>query len=537
MRHSTLLILVLLAVFSPAALACTNLLVTKGASTDGSVYITYTCDGIYHPQLGLTAAADHGPDEWVEFKDGAGKLRGRIKQVPHTYAILGLMNEHQVTIGESTFDGREELINPDALLYYPELMRLALERAQTAREAVQVFTSLAMEHGYNSPGESIAIGDANEAWLLEIVGTGKGGQGAVWVALRVPDGCISAFANKSRIGEFPLNDPDNCLYSPNVIAFAEEKGYYKRDSGRPFRFCDAYCPETTKLRRICDSRIYSFFHRAAPSLGLTVDYCRGATDAQPYPLWIKPDHKLSTADVFALMRDHYEGTPMDMTQGLDAGPFNAPMHVRPLGFTVDGVDYVWERPISTQQTGFVFISQSRAWLPDLVGGVFWYGHDDTYLNCFTPLYCGINAIPPSFAAGSLKQFTWDSAWWTFNFVSNFANLRYSDMVKDIQAVQRDLEGNFLALQPAVEQTAATLAKTDPKLAVRYLTDYCVTHGELVTKRWRALGEHLLTKYNDGFIQDQPGNPQEIAYPEAWLRKVIQARPDQFRLAPSSEKPK
>jgi len=514
---------------APRIEACTNLLVTKSASVDGSVIITYTCDGEFHPRLRYTPAADHEPGEIIEFARGGGKERGKIKQVRHTYAVVGLMNQHQLAISETTASGRQELINPEGLLHYWDLMRLALQRARTAREAMKVMTDLVAEHGYRSEGESISIADPEEAWILEIFGTGPGGKGAVWVARRIPDGYISCHANKARIGEFPLDDPENCLYSDNAVSFAVKKGYYDPKSGEPFRFCEAYCPSTPKSQRYADGRVWSLFRRAAPSQKYSPDYFRAAEGAKPYPLWIKPDEKLSVADVFSLMRDHFEGTDFDMTKGIDAGPHGTPNRWRPIEWTVDGVEYAWERPISTQQTGFTFVSQSRSWLPDPVGGVFWYGVDDTYTTCYVPLYCGIDAVPESYAIGGLGKFSWDSAWWVFNFVANYANVRYSRMIRDIQAVQRDLEGTCLALQPAVDKTAVELLESDPALARRYLTDYSVSHAELAVKRWRELGEHLVTKYNDGYVKNEKGSPQEKGYPEGWLRKVLRERRHQFFL--------
>ncbi len=475
--------------------------------------------------------ADHEPGATIKFTDRSGGLRGEIAEVEHTYAVVGLMNEHQLAIGESTFDGRPELQNPDGLIHYWDLMRLALQRAKTAREAIKVMTDLVAEYGYRSTGETISIADTEEAWLMEMIGPGPGGQGAVWVAMRIPDGCISFHANKARIGEFPLDDPENCLYSDNVFSLAIEKGYYDPDAGVPFRFCDVYCPPTPNNQRFAGARVWSAFRRAAPSLILPPDYHRGVQGAEPYPLWIKPDEKLAFTDAVALMRDHYEGTDYDMTQGIDAGPYGTPLRSRPLVWTVDGVDYQWERPISTQQTGFSFVSQSRSWLPDGVGGVYWYGVDDTYTTCYFPLYCCIDDIPESFTVGSLGSFSWDSAWWVFNFVANIANLKYGPMLEDIQRVQSEIEGNFIALQPAVEETAIRLAETDPELMVRYLTDYTVSHGEFVTKRWRELGEYLLTKYNDGYVKDANGRPQQIGYPEPWLRRVLESKPDQFYLRP------
>jgi dipeptidase len=514
--------------------ACTNLLVTKGASEDGSVIITYTCDGEFHPRLRYHPAADYAPGDSLEITDWGGNLRGKIAQVEHTYAYVGLMNEHQLAISETTSSGREELHNPDGLLHYWDLMQLALQRTKTAGEAIRVMTDLVDEYGYRSTGETFSIADTEEAWIMEMIGPGPGGDGAIWVALRIPDGYVSCHANKARIGEFPLDDPENCLYSDNVISFAIDKGYYDPDSGEPFRFREAYCPDTPKNQRYADARVWSIFGRAAPSAGLSPDYHRAVEGAEPYPLWVEPDEKLSMADVFSLMRDHYEGTEYDMTQGLDAGPYGTPNRWRPITWTVDEVEYAWERPISTQQTGFSFVSQSRSWLPDAVGGVFWYGVDDTYTTCYVPLYCCIDDVPESYAVGGLQRFTWDSAWWVFNFAANFANIRYSDMLPEIQAVQNDIEGTFLALQPAVEKTAVQLAETDPELLTRFLTDYSVTHGELVVKRWRELGEHLITKYNDGYVKDDEGRPREQGYSEDWLRKVIEARPDQFRLPEKEE---
>jgi dipeptidase len=509
--------------------SCTNFIVTKGASVDGSVMITYTCDGEFFPHMSFEPAADHGPNEYVEIKDFGGKLKGKIKQVPHTYAVVDLMNEHQLVIGETTFTGREELINPDGVLHYWWLMRLTLERARTAREAVEVMAGLVDEYGYASEGESISIGDPNEAWLFEIIGPGPGGKGANWVALRIPDGYVCAHANKSRIGEFPLNDKKNCLYSSNVVDFAIKKGYYDPASGKPFNFNEAYCPADKQKLRYTETRVWSIFRRVAPSQEWPVDYHRGVQGAKPYPLWIKPDRKLTRMDVVHIMRDHYEGTDYDMTKGIDAGPFGSPNRWRPITWKVDGVDYTWERPISTQQTGFSFVSQSRSWLPDPIGGVLWYGPDDSYFTCYVPFYCGIGAVPDSYSQGSLNEFSWNSAWWVFNFVANFANLKYSYMKEDIQKVQGELEANLEALQPTVEKTAVELSKTSPALLSSYLTDYSTSHAETAVKRYRELGELLIRKYNDGYVQDENGRPKEVGYPESWYREVIKERPDQFKI--------
>jgi dipeptidase len=520
---------ILAAVICPEVHSCTSMLVTRGASQDSSVIITYTCDGEFHPHLDYTPAADHKAGDSLAITEWSGEVRCWVKQVPHTYGVVGLMNEHQLAIGETTFGGRSELEDTTQLLEYWDLMDLALQRARTAREAIKVMTDLVVQYGYRSTGESFSIADPSEAWIMEMIGSGPGGSGAEWVAMKVPDGYISCHANKARIGEFPLDDSQNCLYSENVISFAVSKGYYDPGSGKAFRFCDAYCPALPKDYRYADTRVWSIFRRAAPSQEFPVDYHRAVPGASPYPLWIKPDHKLTVADVFHLMRDHYEGTPFDMTRGVDAGPFGSPDRCRPMSWTVDSVDYGWERSISTPQTGYSFVSQSRSKLPDPVGGVFWYGLDNTYTCCYVPLYCGIDAVPKSYTVGLLSKFSWESAWWVFNFVSNYANLKYSYMVPEIQAVQTELEGKCFELQPGVEKTAVELGKNDQVRMIKYLTDYSVSNAEMVVTRWKDLGEHLITKYNDGYVKNDKGRAEEKGYPEDWLREVIKSRPDQFRL--------
>lgn len=511
--------------------ACTSILVSKGASEDGSAFITYSCDGEFHPHLEYTPAADYEPGDSLDISDWHGNVRGRVAQVAHTYAIVDLMNEHQLAIGETTTTGREELQNPDGLLHYWDLMYLALQRAKTAREAIRVMTDLVDEYGYRSKGESFSIADPEEVWIMEMIGPGEGGKGAIWVALKVPDGYMSCYANKARIGEFPMDDPENCLYSENVVSFAVERGYYDPASGEPFRFADAYCPATLENLRYCSGRVWSIMRRAAPSAEFSPDRYRGVEGAGPYPLWIKPDEKLSLEDVMALMRDHFDGTPYDMTRGVDSGPFGNPNRWRPIDWSVDSVQYAWERPISTQQTGFSIVAQCRSWLPDGIGGVLWYGVDDTYTTCYMPLYCSIDSLPPSFTRGSLQEFSWDSAWWIFNLVANYACLKYSYMAPEILAVQEELESKFIRLQPAVEQTALELAEKDSALMKRYLTDYSVGQAEMVAERWQELAGHLITRYNDGYVKDEKGRPQDVGYPEEWLREVVRSRGDHFRLKP------
>jgi len=523
-------------VITNTIIACTSILVSKGASTDGSVMITYACDGEFHPHLSKEPAADWAVEDSLELRSWGGKVRGKIPRIPHTYAKVGLINEHQLAIGETTFSGREELENPDGLLHYWELMNIALRRAKTAKEAIKVITDLVAEYGYRSTGESFSIADKKEVWLLEMIGPGKGGEGAIWVAMRVPDGSICAHANKAVIGEFPLNDPKNCLYSENVIDFAIEKGYYNPESDGVFKFNDVYCPPTPSNRRYASARVWSVFRRAAPSLNLSPDYHRSVKGAEDYPLFIKPDEKLSTQDVFALMRDHYEGTDFDMTKGIDAGPYGNPNRWRPMEWEVDGQKNVWERPISTQQTGFSIITQSRSHLPDPIGGVMWYSMDETYTNCYAPFYCCINELPESFTIGNIREFDWNSAWWAFNFVSNFATIKYQHMYQDIKAVQQELESDFFTLQPVIEKTAKTLYNSDKDLMVKFLTDYSVMHAENVVEKWRDLGKYMIMKYNDGYVKNDEGRIVDQGYPCEWLKKVIKNRPDQFKLPESNDNP-
>ncbi len=520
-------VVLLLFLLAPAASACTNLLVTPGASADDASYITYTCDGVFHAILRRQPARDFEPGAVHEIRHWDGRIHGEIPQVEHTYAYVNLMNEHQVAIGETTFDGRLELQNREAKLHYWTLMQLALQRARTAREAVEVITSLVEEHGYRSTGESISICDPREVWLLEMIGCGADEIGAVWVARRLPDGTVSAHANMARIGEFPTDDEDT-LYSDNVFEVAIRNGWYDPDAGEPFNFRKAYDPPTPQKLRYTATRVWSLLRRAAPSLELSPDFHRGVPGTDDYPLWVEPDAPVSLDGVRDLMRDHYEGTDFDMTMGVDAGPFGNPNRWRPMGWEQDGAKYTWERPISTQQTGFSVIAQCRRDLPDMIGGCLWYGVDDTYTTVWTPLYAGIDDLPGPFATGRLSSFSWDSAWWIFNLVANYACLKYDYMIEDIRAAQDELESGLDAMQPAVEETALELHADDPAAAAAYLTTYSVSTGERVFARWRDLAGELITRYNDGYVRTK-GRPEEVGYPEPWRSDVLRLRPEQFKL--------
>jgi dipeptidase len=520
----------------PRIEACTSILVSKKASKDGAPLISYSCDGEFHPRLTMIPAADHEPGTMYEIL-GWGPPKGKIPQVPHTYKVLGLMNEHQLALGETTFGGREELMNPDGLFDYYPLMLITLQRARTAREALKVMADLVEQHGYCGEGESISIADTEEAWLLEIAGTGKGGKGAVWVALRVPEGMVGATANMARIHGFPLNDPENCLYSRNVIDFAVEKGYYNPKSGKPFSFSEAYNPPTEEQIRYSDRRVWSIFRRLAPSQNLSPEYANGQFKGKPYPLFIKPDAAVDVRTVIAMHRDHYEGTEFDMTKDLVSGPFGAPDRWRPMKWEVDGKKYVWERPIATQQAGFVYVSEARPHLPKEIGGIVWYGIDNPFTNFFIPLYTGISDLPPSYTRGQLNRFSRDSAWWVVNFVANYANLRYSHMIKEIQSRQKEIEDMAFGSREVMEKATLDLLKTSPDFATAFLTRYCIDSAEMNVERWRQLGDSLITRYNDGYIQNEKGRPQEAGYPQTWLGETVKKEGKRRSVKSEKEKDK
>jgi dipeptidase len=517
--------------------ACTNYLVTKGASTDGSVFISYSADShVLYGELYYKPAGFYADNTMVDvYEWDTHKFLGKIKQAKRTYSVIGNMNEFQVAIGETTFGGREELADPKGAIDYGSLMYIGLQRSKTAREAIHMMANLANEYGYCSEGESFSISDANEVWIMEMIGKGPGGKGAVWVAQRVPDGYVCAHANQSRIRKFPLNDTMNCLYSKDVISFARQKGYFKGED-KDFSFVDAYAPLNFGGMRFCEARVWSFFNKIASGMDKYLDYAMGHNPNNPMPLWIKPDKKLSTQDIIKCMRDHFEGTPMDMTKDIGAGPFKCPYRWRPLTWKVDSVEYCNERAVSTQQTGFVFVAQSRSWLPSPIGGIFWFGMDDTYSDVFIPVYCGVKKAPDSWAEGngSFQEFTWNSAWWVFNFVANYAYSRYSDMIQDIQVVQTELEGQFMAQVPDVDKMAMELYKTSPEQAKDYLTKYSCEQGEMTVARWRKLGEFLIWKYLDGNVKDEFGKPHHLGYSPEWYKRIANETGDKLKVIKTKE---
>lgn len=517
---------------SSPLVACTSILVSRGASSDGSVMITYSADAPFMPRFLVLPPMDFKAGDKVDLLSlEDGQSHGQIPALPHEFGTVGLINEHQVSIGETTTGGREELQDPQGLLSYDPLMLLALRRSSSAREAIRQIDQLCSTYGYKSTGESLSIADKKEVWLMEIIGKGPGNKGIVWVAARVPDGYLSAHANMSRITTFPLHDPENWLYSPDVIDFAVAKGFYKKESGKPFSFRDAYHPDQSVVsRRVCGTRVWSIYRRSAPSQIFSDDFHRGVSGAEDYPLFIKPDKKLSTADVMSLMRDHYEGTPYDMTQGIDAGPFASPYRFRGLTWKVDEQTYAWERPISSQQAGFVMLAQSRDWLPDPVGGIYWFTPDDAYTSCFVPFYCSIRSLPAPYTQGDLNRFSLDSAWWIFNLVSNLTYDRYSRILPDVQKVQTELEKGFLQAQSSIDRTATALLESSPADTVNFLTRISHASGNESVMRWRELAADILTRHNDGYINELKGEPKGIGYNQEWLKRVAREKGDQLRIS-------
>lgn len=509
-------------VFGFISFSCTNLIITKGASADGSTMMVYTNDGEWLYHLKMFPHETHKSGDVIQFKIPGTDQFLDIPQPADTYKKIGfLMNEYNVAIGETTFTGREDLWNKNLPLKYWHLMNLALDRSKTAREAIKVITSLVAEYGYGSEGESFSIIDPDEAWILEMIGTGDGKSGAHWVAVKIPDGAISAHANKARIGTFPLDDPENCIYSKNVISFAIEKGFYDPKSGDAFAFNLAYNPLSPDRLRYCESRVWILFRRSAPEQDFSSDYHRGVEGADRYPLWVFPEEKLSVKDVMNLVRDHYEGTELDMTKGPDAGPYGTPQRWRPLSWEEEGETYAWERPISTYNTCFSFIAQCRERTFGAMSTL-WFGFDDTYFTCYLPLYMRLDTIPESYRKGDIRKYDPSSMWWAMNFVSNYANLKYSYMIQDIQKVQNELEDQFISEQ---EGLAKRLLQENLEDKDKVLSDYVNERADLILKRWNELGYMLIAKYNDGYIKEEGQPMQSPGYPEEWRKNIIDQNPE------------
>jgi dipeptidase len=550
-KNSLVTMLVVLGLFvSGPVLACTNFLVTKGASTDGSTMITYAADShVLYGELYYRPAADYPEGTMLEvYEWDTGKHLGKIKQARHTYSVVGNMNEHQLAIGETTYGGLPGLVDTTGIIDYGSLMYITLQRARTAREAIKVIGELLAEYGYYSSGESFSISDPNEVWIMEMIGKGspqivkdKRGRtrtvynkGAVWVAMRIPDGYISGHANQARITTFPLNDPENCIYSPDVISFARERGLYS-GADKDFSFSDTYAPLDFGAARFCEARVWAGFNRVSSGMDKYTDYAKGYDLKNRMPLWVKPDKKLSVQDVIGMMRDYYQGTDLDMTKDIGAGPYQSIVRWRPMTWNVDGETFFHERAISTQQTGFSFVAQSRSWLPDPVGGILWFSVDDSYSTVYVPMYCGITQVPETYAVGngSMMEFSDNSAFWVFNQVSNLAYTRYKDMIVDIQKVQTALESKFIAHTSVVDKAATDLYKTDPAKAREFLTDYSVNQANSTVMRWKELYRYLFTKYLDGNVKVRDGNKQNPkvkfpGYDEGYYRMIIEKTGDKFK---------
>lgn len=577
-RFLTLVLILLLLPGVSHVFACTNLIISKGATADGSVMITYAADS--HTRYGAIAfypAADHQPGDLCEvYHYENGKLMGTIPEVEHTYSVVQFMNEHQVAIGETTWGGLDSLSSqPGAILDYGSLMRIGLQRSQSAREMIKVMTELIEKYGYATSGESFSISDANEAWIMELIGKGKYEKGAVWVARLIPDGYVSGHANQARITTFPFqksnnwNDPKQTVYhSADVISFAKQHGFYK-GSDEAFSFSDVYNPLNFGGARFCDARVWSFFRKINKEIRDNQAYTRYAEGkfvrdpkfidktgnpngyvSNRLPLWVKPDEPITLQQVKDAMRDHYEDTPLDMRNDLGAGPFKSPYRWRPMEYMVDSVMYLNERAIATQQTGYSFVAQSRSWLPDPVGGIFWFGVDDTDGCVYAPMYCGMAKVPESYATGNGSMISWSetSAFWTFNEVNNWGYSRYNVIHPEVEKYQHQLEKQFESEVKVTDQQALAMRKQSPAEGINYLTDYSVYTGNKLVGDWKKFYHYLFMKYIDGNIKNSEGqklldngngknipkSPSQPGYGKDWERVMIQETGDRLVVPKSKQ---
>ncbi len=533
---NAILIVILLVALNQSTLnSCTNFLITKGASVDGATMITYAADaGGFMEPLFFHPGGEHKEGEMLKVYDwDTGTLLGEINQAKKTYRVIGNMNEFGLVIGETTYTGIESLRDTTGIIDYGSLIRITLQRAKTAREAIKTIEELTSKYGYYSTGESFSIADPNEVWIMELIGKGVGNKGINYAARRIPDGYISAHANQARIHAIDMNDKENWMWSKDVIEFAKKEKIYVERDGK-FSFADTYNPLDPGGALFCEGRVWRFYSLASPSANLSTDRFRAVKDAEPYPLFIKPDKKLAVADLKNWMRDHFEGTDFDMTQGLAAGPYACPYRWKNLTWKLDGdttKSYGWERPIATQQSAWTFISQSRADMPREIGNVLWYGVDAASTSCYVPFYAGNTSIPYSYDHGNIAEFSWDVAFWVFNSVANRSYLQYSLIIKDINKVQDDFENKFLTMQPSIEKAALEMYKTNPELAVEYLTDYSNNQAEKVVSSWRELWKFITVKYNDGYMNDVNVNngrsPKGVGYDQDFLKEVIRSKPGYY----------
>lgn len=532
--------------------ACSNFIVGKKASVDGSVMCSYSADdyGMFQ-YLCHYPAAKHAKGEMRKIFDwDSNKYHGEIPEAAETYNVIGNINEWQVTIGETTYGGREEMVDSTGIMDYGSLIYVALQRSKSAREAIKVMTTLANTYGYNSGGETFTICDPNEAWIMEMMGKGAGSKGAVWVALRIPDDAICAHANQSRIGKFNMKDKKNVMYAKDVVSFARSKGWFKGKDA-DFSWKMAYAKPDFSGRRFCDARAWAMlnhFYDMSPYL----DWALGKNpDAQDMPLWVVPNKKVSVKDVENVMRDHYEGTPLSVADGSDIGGgiWEMPYRPTPLMYKVDGKQYFNERPVSTQQSGFVFVSQMRSWLPREIGGVFWFANDDANMAAFTPVYCSMTERPECYNTPGVDavHFSKKNAYWVCNMTSNMVYPRYSLMFPTLKEVRDSLDNSYFAAQAGVEKKAQELYAQNPQAAVKYLNDYSVEKAQQMLARWNQLFEFMVVKYNDMIIKPTDKNgtfkktpyglgatPVRPGYPEKFAKQLVKQSGDKF-LVPEEKK--
>lgn len=522
---------------SEGAFACSNLIVGKKASVDGSVLVSYNADdyGMFG-YLCHYPAGTHPKGTMRQIYDwDSGVYHGEIEEAPVTYNVIGNINEFQLSIGETTYGGREEMVDSTGILDYGSLIYVTLQRAKTAREAISVMTSLVEKYGYNSEGETFSICDPNEAWIMEMQGTGAGSKGVVWVALRIPDDAICAHANQSRIGKFNMKDKKNVLYSKNVISYARKMGWFNgKDS--EFSWKNTYAFPDFSGRRFCDARVWSFFNHYADDFDRYLPWALGKDkDAEDMPLWIVPNRKLSVADVENGMRDHYEGTALALdTTSIGGGIYEMPYRPTPLTFTVDGKQYFNERPISTQQTAFTFVSQLRSWLPREIGGVLWFGNDDANMVAYTPVYCG-NTVQPAcynMKGADAVTFSSDNAFWLCNMVSNMVYPRYSQLFPELKAVRDSLETSYFANQTSIEKQAADLYQTDKAAALKLLNNYSNAKADEMLANWKRLATRIIVKYNDMAVKKEKDGKllQSVTrpgYPASFGRKLVKETGDWY----------
>ena len=527
----------LISALAMEASACTNLIVGKKASVDGSVLVSYNADdyGMFG-HLCHYPAGMHKKGEMRKIFDwDTGEYHGEIPEAPVTYNVIGNINEFQLSIGETTYGGREEMVDTTGILDYGSLIYVTLQRAKTAREAISIMTSLVEKYGYCSSGETFSICDPNEAWIMEMMGTGPGSKGVVWVAVRIPDNAICAHANQSRIGKFDMKDKKNVIYSKNVISYARKMGWFTGKDA-DFSWKNTYARPDFSGRRFCDARVWSFFNHYQKGFDRYLPWALGKDpNAEDMPLWIIPDRKLSVHDVEMGMRDHYEGTALALdTTNVGGGIYQMPYRPTPLQFKVDGKTYFNERPISTQQSAFSFVSQLRSWMPREIGGVIWFGNDDANMIAYTPVYCGNTVQPECYNTPGADAVTFSdkNAFWVCNWVSNMVYPRYSQIFPELKTVRDSLEASYFVQQADFEKKAMELYATDKQAALRMLNEYSVEKAQQMLAEWKNLAIRIIVKYNDmGVKQEKDGKIQKKVmrpgYPESFARKLVKETGDWY----------